>query len=78
MVQVIIDKKGNNWKAFPVLFALSAMACFVVWFGVNVPKGQHAAAQWAEEQRGTGTYAMYSDEKGGEFWKSEGKKDEKN
>jgi hypothetical protein len=51
-----IDKKGNNWKAFPVLFVISALGCLVL-FGVNVPKGRHAAAQWAAEKRGTGADA---------------------
>ena len=39
VIQVIVDKKGNNWKAFLVLFALSALGCLVAWFGINVPKG---------------------------------------
>jgi len=77
VIQVIVDKKGNNWKAFPVLFVLSALGCLVVWFGVNVPKGRYAAAQWAAEQRGKGSYAMYPDEKDNESSKSEGKSDGK-
>ncbi|KAH9173293.1 vacuole effluxer Atg22 like-domain-containing protein [Lactarius sanguifluus] len=79
VIQVIVDKKGNNWKAFPVLFVLSALGCLVVWLGVDVPKGRDAAAQWAVEQRGTGAsaYAMYSDEKDNGSSKSEGKNDAK-
>ncbi|KAH9018896.1 MFS general substrate transporter [Lactarius pseudohatsudake] len=79
VIQAIVDKKGNNWKAFPVLFVLSALGCLVVWFGVDVPKGRDAAAQWAAEQRGTGAsaYAMYSDEKDNGSSKSEGKSDGK-
>ena len=63
VIQAVVDKGGNNWKAFPVLFVLSFLACLVAWFGVNVPKGRQAAAQWAAEKRGTGVHAMYSDEK---------------
>lgn len=54
MIQVIVDKKGNNWKAFPVLFALSALGCLVAWFGINMPKGRLAAAQWTAEKRAMG------------------------
>ena len=66
VIQAVVDEKGNNWKAFPVLFVLSALACLVAWFGVNVPKGRDAAAQWAAEKRGTGTGMVYSDEKDSE------------
>ena len=51
VIQAIVDKKGNNWKAFPVLFVFSGLACLVAWFGVNVPKVRAAAAQWAVEKR---------------------------
>jgi MFS-type transporter involved in bile tolerance (Atg22 family) len=54
VVQAIIDKNGNNWKAFPVLFVIGALGCLVIAFGVNVPKGRYAAAQWAAEKRGMG------------------------
>lgn len=72
VIQAVVDKKGNNWKAFPVLFVLSALGCLVAWF-VNVPKGRRAAVQWAAEQRETGDYAMYSDEKDNEWSKNEDK-----
>jgi len=79
VIQVIVDKKGNNWKAFPVLFVLSGLGCLVAWFGINVPKGRYAAAQWAAEQRGTDACTVFSDEKDGESSesKSEGKSDGK-
>ena len=51
VIQAIVDKNENNWKAFPVLFVFSGLACLVVWFGVNIPKGRAAAAQWAAEKR---------------------------
>jgi MFS-type transporter involved in bile tolerance (Atg22 family) len=54
VVQAIIDKNGNNWKAFPVLFVIGALGCLVIAFGVNGPKGRYAAAQWAAEKRGMG------------------------
>ena len=66
MIQAVVDKGGNNWKAFPVLFVLSALACLVAWF-VNVPKGRHAAERWAAELRGMGDHAVYSDEKDNEL-----------
>lgn len=72
MIQAIVDKGGNNWDAFPVLFALSALSCLVTWLGVDVPKGRQAAAQWAAEQRETGAGTVSSD---GESAKSEIKSD---
>ncbi|KAN0128536.1 Autophagy-related protein 22-like protein [Lactarius tabidus] len=66
VIQVIVDKKGNNWKAFPVLFVLSSLACLVAWFGVNVPKGRLAAAQWAAEKRAMGAGTMFLRAKDGE------------
>jgi len=67
VIQTVVDKRGNNWKAFPYLFVFTALGCLLVWFGVNVPKGRHAAVQWAAEQRGTGdAYPMYEDEKDNE------------
>jgi hypothetical protein len=51
VIQAIISTSGNNWKAFPVLFVLSVLGCFVAWIGVNVPKGRLAAEKWAAEQR---------------------------
>ena len=76
MIQAIINKNGNNWKAFPVLFVLSTLGCLVGWLGVDVPKGRDAAAQWATEQRGTGAVdTVFSDEKDSDFpeSKSEGR-----
>jgi hypothetical protein len=63
VMQVIINKSGSNWKAFSLLFSLSALAGLVVLFGVDVPKGRHAAAQWAAEKRGTGASMVILDEK---------------
>ncbi|KAF8261789.1 MFS general substrate transporter [Lactarius quietus] len=63
VIQVIIDKNGNNWKAFPVLFAIGVLGCLVLCFGVNMPKGRQAAAQWAAEKRGTDAGMTFSDEK---------------
>lgn len=80
MIQAIVDKKGNNWKAFPVLFVLSALACLVAWFGVNVPKGRLAAEQWTAEKRAVGAGTMFLRENGGESSaksKSENKSDGK-
>ncbi|KAI9467370.1 autophagy-related protein 22-like protein [Lactarius psammicola] len=76
VIQAIVSKNGNNWKAFPVLSVLTALGCLVAWFGINVPKGRYAAAQWAAEQRKMGIYAVYS-EKDNESSKSEGKSDGK-
>jgi len=62
VIQVIINKSGSNWKGFPVLFILNALGCLVVVFGINMPKGRHAAAQWA---RGTGAGMVILGEKDG-------------
>ncbi|KAI9467373.1 MFS general substrate transporter [Lactarius psammicola] len=79
VIQVIIDKNGNNWKAFPVLFVLSTLGCLVAWFGVNVQEGRYAAAQWAAEQRGTDTCTAFLEGKDSESSESmsEGKGDGK-
>jgi len=79
VIQVIVDKKGNNWKAFPVLFVLSGLGCLVAWFSINVPKGKYAAVQWAAEQRGTDAFTAFLDGKDSESSesKSEGKSDGK-
>ncbi|KAF8261786.1 hypothetical protein EI94DRAFT_1745249 [Lactarius quietus] len=76
MIQAIISKTGNNWKAFPVLFVLSALGCLVAWLGANVPEGRYAAAQWAAEKRGVGAGKVFLDEKDRESskWKSGGSK----
>ena len=73
MIQAIIKKSRNSWKAFPSLFVLSALACLVACFGVNVPKGRDAAAQWATEKRGMGTGMVYWDEKDEESSESKSK-----
>jgi len=77
VIQAVVNRNGNNWKAFPVLSVLSALGCLVAWFGINVPNGRYAAAQWAAEQRETGPRTTYSDEKDSESSKSEGKSDGK-
>jgi MFS-type transporter involved in bile tolerance (Atg22 family) len=51
VIQAIIDRSGNNWKGFPLLFALSAAASLVIWFGVDVTKGRRDAGVWADSQR---------------------------
>ena len=38
VIQPVVDKGGNNWKAFAVLFVLGALGCLMARFGVNVPK----------------------------------------
>jgi Vacuole effluxer Atg22 like len=77
VIQAIIDKNGSNWKAFLALFAISVLGSVVLWLGVNVPKGRHAAAQWATEKRGTSTGVMILDEMDSESSESkiEGKSD---
>ncbi|KAH9002489.1 vacuole effluxer Atg22 like-domain-containing protein [Lactarius hatsudake] len=75
MIQAIINKNGNNWKAFPIMAVLIALACLVALFWVDVPKGRSAAVQWATERRSTSDYEVYSesDGKDSESSKSEGK-----
>ncbi|KAG1803157.1 vacuole effluxer Atg22 like-domain-containing protein [Suillus variegatus] len=51
VIQVIIDKTGNNWQGFPFLFAMCMVASVVIWFGVDVTKGRSDAVRWAAEQR---------------------------
>jgi hypothetical protein len=63
VIQAIISTSGNNWKAFPVLFVLSLLGCFVAWFGVNVPKGRLAAEKWAAEQRALRAGIVFLSEK---------------
>jgi hypothetical protein len=79
VIQAIIDKNGNNWKAFPVLFVISALGCLVIAFGVDVPKGRFAAAQWAAEKRGmcAGTGILEEKDRGSSESKSGHKKDGK-
>lgn len=45
------------------MFVFSALGCLVAWFGVNVPKGRLAAAQWASEKRGAVAGVEFLDEK---------------
>ena len=51
VIQAIIDKSGDNWKGFPFLFAVSATATLVLWFGVDATKGGKDAVAWADAQR---------------------------
>jgi len=51
VIQVIIDRSGDNWKGFPFLFALCVSASLVIWFGVDVTKGRRDAGVWANNQR---------------------------
>ncbi|KAG2042064.1 MFS general substrate transporter [Suillus americanus] len=51
VIQVIINKTGNDWQGFPFLFALCTAASVVIWFGVDVTKGRRDAVRWAAEQR---------------------------
>ncbi|KAI9447661.1 MFS general substrate transporter [Lactarius indigo] len=73
VIQAIVNENGNKWKAFPVMAVLSALGCLVALFGINVPRGRSAAAQWALDQRGTSAHAVYSDEMDNESSKSEDK-----
>ncbi|KAH9062327.1 MFS general substrate transporter [Lactarius vividus] len=73
VIQAIISKNGNNWKAFPILAVLIILACLVALFWIDVPKGRSAAVQWATEQRMMSDYAVYSDGKDNDSSKSEGK-----
>jgi len=52
VTQAIIDNTGDNWKGFPFLFSLCTSASLVIWLGVDVAEGHHAAVRWAEENRG--------------------------
>jgi len=52
VIQAIINHTGDNWKGFPFLFAICTAASLVIWFGVDVTEGRHAAVRWAEEKRG--------------------------
>ncbi|KAH9986336.1 autophagy-related protein 22-like protein [Russula compacta] len=61
IIQAIVNKTGNTWDGFPVLFGMSLLSSLIIWFAVDVPKGRQDARRWAEEQRST-TYARYSDE----------------
>lgn len=61
VIQAIVNKTGNTWDGFPVLFGMSLLSSLIIWFAVDVPKGRQDARRWAEEQRNT-TYARYSDE----------------
>jgi len=52
VIQAIISKDGNNWKAFPVLFVFSALGCLMAWLGVDVPKGHGRAVGRGEARDG--------------------------
>lgn len=48
VIQEIINKSnGNNWMGFPFLFALAFVASLVIWFGVDVERGQSDAVAFA-------------------------------
>lgn len=51
VVQVIIDRTGNDWKGFPFRFALCLTASLIIWLGVDVTKGRRDAVAWADNQR---------------------------
>ncbi|KAG1831185.1 vacuole effluxer Atg22 like-domain-containing protein [Suillus subalutaceus] len=40
VIQVIINRTGNDWQGFPFLFALCTAASVVIWFGVDVTNGR--------------------------------------
>lgn len=54
VIQVIINKTGNNWMGFPFLFAMCTVASLVIWLGVDVERGRGDAKDWAEEQQTRG------------------------
>src|SRR6266403_6338520 len=60
VIQMIINRTGNNWDGFPFLFFLCTCASLVIWFAVDVPKGRRAAVRWAAERRGTAGSATSS------------------
>ena len=51
VIQVIIDRSGNNWKGFPFLFVLCVTASIVIWFFVDVEQGRRDAVNWATSVR---------------------------
>ena len=51
VVQVIIDRSGNDWDGFPFLFAICFAASLTIWFGVDVAKGRRDAGVWADVRR---------------------------
>ena len=44
--RMIDDANGNSWMGFPFLFALSAVATLVIWFGVDMEKGRRDAQEF--------------------------------
>jgi len=44
--RMIDDANGNSWMGFPFLFALSAVATLVIWFGVDMEKGRQDAQKF--------------------------------
>jgi hypothetical protein len=48
VIQLIINRSGNNWLGFPFLFALCTLASLVIWFAVDVEKGRRDAIDWAK------------------------------
>jgi len=51
VIQAIINKTGNNWMGFPFLFAICAVACPIIWFGVDVEKGRRDAVAFGQSRR---------------------------
>ncbi|KAF9505822.1 hypothetical protein BS47DRAFT_1374249 [Hydnum rufescens UP504] len=51
VIQAIINHTGSNWKGFPFLFALCAVASLVIWFFVDVKRGRRDAVMFAEKRR---------------------------
>ena len=52
VIQEIINKSnGNNWMGFPFLFALAFVASLVIWFGIDVERGQSDAVAFALRRR---------------------------
>jgi len=51
VIQAIINHTGNNWKGFPFLFAVCAVASLAIWFFVDVKRGRRDAVMFAEKRR---------------------------
>jgi hypothetical protein len=53
VVQAIIDKTGDTWQCFPLLFAICLTTSLITWLAVDLRKGRQDVMRWAVEQRGT-------------------------
>jgi len=53
VIRAIIDKTGNTWQGFPLLFSICFASTLIIWLAVDVQKGQQDAERWAAKQRGT-------------------------